>query len=44
MSPKTLRNLLTALVILIVGAVAAAALIKLGQKPERQAPPASRGW
>ena len=42
MSPKTLRNLLTAVVILIVGAVAAAALIKMGQKPERQTPPASR--
>jgi RND family efflux transporter MFP subunit len=30
------------LVILIVGVVAAAALVKLGKKPERQAPPASR--
>jgi RND family efflux transporter MFP subunit len=41
-SPKTLRNLLTALVILIVGVVATGALIKLGKKPERQAPPPSR--
>ena len=42
MSAKTLRNLLIALGILIVGAVAAGALVKLGKKPERQAPPASR--
>ncbi len=42
MSAKTLRNLLTALVILILGAVVALALVKMGNKPERQAPPASR--
>jgi RND family efflux transporter MFP subunit len=41
-SPKTLRNLLTALVILVLGAVTAAALVKMGKKPERQTPPASR--
>jgi RND family efflux transporter MFP subunit len=41
-SPKTLRNLLTALVILILGAIVAVALVKMGKKPERQAPPASR--
>jgi len=41
-SPKTLRNLLTALVILILGAIVAVALVKLGGKPQRQAPPASR--
>ncbi len=42
MSPKTLRNLLTAAVILIVGVVAAAGLVKMGKKPERQTPPATR--
>ena len=42
MSAKTLRNLLTALVILVVGVVVAMALVKMGKKPERQAPPASR--
>ena len=42
MSPKTLRNLLTAVVIMILGAVIAMALIRLGNKPERQAPPPSR--
>lgn len=42
MSAKTLRNLLTALVILVVGVVVAAALIRMGKKPERQTPPASR--
>jgi RND family efflux transporter MFP subunit len=41
-SPKTLRNLLTALVILVLGAVVAVALVKMGKKPERQAPPATR--
>jgi len=41
-SPKTLRNLMTAVVILIVGAAAAGMLIKLGKKPERMTPPASR--
>ena len=42
MSPKNLRNLLTAAVVLILGAAAAAALIKLGGRPERQTPPPSR--
>ncbi len=42
MSAKTLRNLLTALVILVVGVVVAMALVKMGKKPERQTPPASR--
>ena len=42
MSPKTLRNLLTALVVLVVGAAAAGMFVKLGKKPERQAPPPSR--
>ena len=41
MSPKTLRNLLTAAVIMIVGVVAAAGLVKMGKKPERQTPPAT---
>jgi len=41
-SPKTLRNLLTAVVILIIGVAAASALVKLGNKPERQTPPPSR--
>ncbi len=42
MSPKTLRNLLTALVILILGAATTVVLVKTGKKPERQAPPAAR--
>jgi RND family efflux transporter MFP subunit len=41
-SPKTLRNLLTALVVIVVGVAVAGMLIKLGKKPERQAPPPSR--
>ena len=42
MSPKTLRNLLTALVILVLGAASAAVLVKIGNKPERRVPPATR--
>jgi RND family efflux transporter MFP subunit len=41
-SPKTLRNLLTAFLILVLGAAAAGVLIKNGRKPARQAPPVSR--
>jgi RND family efflux transporter MFP subunit len=41
-SPRTLCNLLTAVVVLVSGVVAAGMLFKLGKKPERQAPPASR--
>jgi len=41
-SAKTLRNLLTALVIVVVGLVVAMALKKIGSKPERQTPPVSR--
>jgi RND family efflux transporter MFP subunit len=41
-SAKTLRNLLTALAILVIGALASTVLVKMGQKPERQTPPASR--
>ena len=42
MSPKTLRNLLTALVILVLGVASAGILVKIGNKPERKVPPASR--
>ena len=42
MSAKTLRNLLTALVIIVVGLAIAMALKKMGSKPERQIPPVSR--
>ena len=42
MSPKTLRNLLTALVILALGVASAGILVKIGKKPERKVPPASR--
>lgn len=42
MSPKTLRNLLTALVVIVAGVAVAGMLVKLGKKPERQAPPPSR--
>jgi RND family efflux transporter MFP subunit len=41
-SPKTLRNLLTALVILVLGVAFAVILVKIGKKPERKVPPASR--
>jgi len=41
-SPKTLRNLLTALVILVLGAASAGILVKIGNKPERKTPPAAR--
>jgi len=41
-SPKTLRNLLTALVILVLGVAIAGVLVKIGKKPERKVPPASR--
>jgi len=33
-SPKTLRNLLTALVILVLGAASAGILVKIGNKPD----------
>lgn len=42
MSAKTLRNLLTALGILLLGMIVAVGLVKMGKKPERQAPPPSR--
>ena len=42
MSPKTLRNLLTAAVILVVGIVATTALIKISKKPGRMTPPPTR--
>ena len=42
MSPKTLRNILTALVILVLGAAISIVLVKIGKKPERLAPPAAR--
>ena len=42
MSPKTLRNLLTGVVILVLGFVVAMVLVKTGSRPERQAPPPSR--
>ena len=42
MSPKTLRNLLTALVILALSVASAGILVKIGKKPERKVPPASR--
>ena len=42
MSPKTLRNLLTAVAILVVGAALAGALVKMNKKPARQTPPAAR--
>jgi len=41
-SPKTLRNLLTAVVILVVGLLLSVVLVKTGRRTERQAPPASR--
>ncbi|MEN8007299.1 MAG: efflux RND transporter periplasmic adaptor subunit [Candidatus Krumholzibacteriota bacterium] len=42
MSAKTLRNCMTATIIVILGAAMAMALVKLGKKPERKAPPQSR--
>ena len=42
MSPKTLRNLLTGVVILVLGFAVAMVLVKTGSRPERQAPPPSR--
>ena len=42
MSPKTLRNLLTALVILVLGVAFAGILVKIGKKPERKIPPSAR--
>ncbi len=39
MSPKTLRNLLTAAVIVVVGLVIAGVLVKTSKKPERKTPP-----
>jgi len=41
-SPKTLRNLLLALVILIVGFLVTVMLIKMNRKPERKTPPPTR--
>jgi RND family efflux transporter MFP subunit len=41
-SPKTLRNLLTAALILVVGLAATVVLVKTARRPERQAPPPSR--
>jgi RND family efflux transporter MFP subunit len=40
-SPRTLRNLLTAVVIMVVGIAATGALIKMKNKPERKTPPPS---
>lgn len=42
MSPKTLRNLLLALVILVVGVVATGVLVKMSKKPARKTPPRSQ--
>ena len=42
MSPKTLRNLLTALVILVLSVASGGILVKIGTKPERKIPPAAR--
>jgi len=41
-SPKTLRNLLTALVILVLSVASGGILVKIGTKPERKIPPAAR--
>ncbi len=42
MSPKTLRNLLSAAGILLLGLVVTVILIKTANRPQRQAPPPSR--
>lgn len=42
MSPKTLRNLLSAAGILLLGLVVTVVLIKTANRPQRQAPPPSR--
>lgn len=42
MSPKTLRNLFLALVILIMGVLVTVVLIKTSRKPERKTPPPAR--
>lgn len=42
MSPKTLRNLLLAFVILLVGLLVTVMLVKLTEKPERTNPPTTR--
>ncbi len=42
MSQNTLRNLLAALVILVLGAAVTFALVMIGKKPERKIPPAAR--
>ncbi|MCB1184538.1 efflux RND transporter periplasmic adaptor subunit [bacterium] len=42
MSPKTLRNVVTAVAILVLGLMATGVLIKMARKPERKTPPASR--
>jgi RND family efflux transporter MFP subunit len=41
-SPKTLRNLLLAFVILVVGLLVTVMLVKLTKKPERKSPPPTR--
>jgi len=41
-SPKTLRNLLTALVIVVIGALIAVVLIKTSKKPEHKTPAPAR--
>jgi RND family efflux transporter MFP subunit len=41
-SPKTLRNLLSAVLILVLGLAITVILIKTAKRPERQAPPPSR--
>lgn len=42
MTPKTLRNLLAAAAILVVGVAVTVVLVKTARRPERQAPPPSR--
>ena len=42
MSPKTLRNVLTAVVILVIGLAATVMLVKMAKKPERKTPPPTR--
>ena len=42
MSPKTLRNVVTAVALLVLGLMATGVLIKMARKPERKTPPASR--
>ncbi len=42
MSAKTLRNMLSATAVLVLGLVVTAVLVKTAKRPERQEPPASR--